>query len=92
MKVVLYEVKSSLYSEGTYLIFTREISMKGENNMKEKVTMEVKDDVVTAQTSKFCEAVRSCCLHPGCLGTFIPLSGSTWVLDHCGCDDDVIWV
>ena len=49
---------------------------------KEKKLIEGKDHLVV---QSYCSPIRSCCLQEGCLGTFVPLTGSTWVLDRCGC-------
>lgn len=59
--------------------------MKGkeENNMEEKKSSG-RNNNVTAHS--YCSPIRSCCLHKGCLGTFVHLTGSTWILDRCGCN------
>jgi len=43
------------------------------------------DDNHLVKAASICEATRKCCLYASCLGTFVHLSGSNWVLDHCGC-------
>lgn len=37
------------------------------------------------KATSICKAVRSCCAYSGCLGSFVHVSGSNWVLDYCGC-------
>ncbi|MFD2658524.1 hypothetical protein [Gracilibacillus thailandensis] len=56
---------------------------------EKKPIIEVKNDGDVSIQS-MCSPIRKCCLEPGCMGTFVPLYGSTYVFDHCGCDDVVI--
>ncbi len=81
--------KSFIYFDRALFILQRYknvsyLARKGGDHMSEKEKKSTEgNDKVVAQS--FCSPIRSCCLYEGCLGTFVPLTGSTWILDHCGC-------
>lgn len=58
---------------------------KGGNNMVDKKNEKIKVFPQDVTTQSWCSAHRDCCRLAGCKATFVPLSGATYVFDHCGC-------